>query len=204
MTITFPLTLPDSAFTASSVGADFNNRTTQSLARVPQTVSAAGDLLILEFQLPRKTRAQIAAWQAFGMALRGSYGSFYGYDPDAPTPRGSAPGAPLVNGADQSGYTLVTDGWTASQTNILRAGDWIEVGGLLRMVVADVDSDGSGNATLDISPGIGAGQSPADNAAIVTTNPKGKFRLVEDRVKWDSDMLRLGMMSFVAVEDLRP
>jgi hypothetical protein len=98
----------------------------------------------------------------------------------------------------------VTDGWTASQTNILRAGDWIEVGGLLRMVVADVDSDGFGNATLDISPGIGAGQSPADNAAIVTTNAKGKFRLVEDRIKWDSDMLRLGMMSFVAVEDLRP
>lgn len=202
MTITYPLTLPDTGFTVSRFGADFNNVNSTSLNRSVQTVSRPGDLLVLEFSLPRKSRAQIAAWQAFGMALRGSYGSFYGFDPDARRPRGAAGGTPLVKGAAQSGYSLITDGWPNS-TAVLKAGDWIQAGGLLRMVVADATSNGSGEATLDISPGIGPGQAPADNAAITTTNPKGKFRLIDDRVTWESDVLRLGMMSFTAIEDLR-
>ncbi len=202
MTISYPLTLPDSGFTVSTFGADFNNVNSTSLNRSVQTISRPGDLLVLEFTLPRKTRAQIARWQAFGMALRGSYGSFYGYDPDARVPRGAAGGTPLVKGAGQSGYSLVTDGWPNS-TAILKAGDWIEVNGLLRMVVADVSSDSSGNATLDISPGIGPGQAPADDAPITVANPKGKFRLVDNRITWEADALRLGVMSFTAIEDLR-
>lgn len=202
MTISFPLTLPDRGFTVSTFGADFNNVNIQSLNRSVQTVARAGDLLVFEFSLPKKTRAQIAAWQAFGMSLRGTYGSFYGYDPDARVPRGAGGGTPLVNGGSQSGYTLVTDGWPNS-TLVLKAGDWIEVNGLLRMVVADGTSDGSGNLTLDISPGIGPGQSPANNDPVTIVDAKGKFRLIDNRVTWDSDQLRLGTMSFTAIEDLR-
>ena len=100
---------------------------------------------------------------------------------------GTKAGTPLVNGASQTGSSLVTDGWTAS-SDILNQGDIITIAGVYRVhpetkqstgelqqfvVTADASSDGSGNATISISPSIitsGAKQnvsgSPADNAAI--------------------------------------
>lgn len=111
-------------------------------------------------------------------------------------------GTPLVNGASQTGTSLVTDGWTAAASNRLKEGDVFTIGddvfgvnprsrqstGQLRqfVVTADADSDGSGNATLSISPEIitsGAYQtvtkSPDDNDAITvlgsasTASPQG-------------------------------
>lgn len=100
---------------------------------------------------------------------------------------GAHGGTPLVNGASQTGATLVTDGWTAS-TAVLKAGDVFTIAGVNRVhketrqdtgelqkfvVTADGSSDGTGNLTISISPSIttsGAFQtvtaSPADNAAI--------------------------------------
>lgn len=97
-------------------------------------------------------------------------------------------GTPLVNGASQTGTSLITDGWTAAAASRLKAGDVFTIAGvnkanpvtgadtgiLMQFVVdADVSSDGSGNLTATIHPGIttsGAyktvSASPADNAAI--------------------------------------
>lgn len=97
-------------------------------------------------------------------------------------------GTPLVNGASQSGASLITDGWTSSAAARLKQGDVFTIAdvyavnpqtrvstGVLRqfVVTADVSSDGSGNLTAAISPSIttsGAYQTvdsvPADNAAI--------------------------------------
>lgn len=111
---------------------------------------------------------------------------------------GGLGGTPLVNGASQTStyasvkdtYTqsLVTDGWTAAAANRLKAGDVITIASVFAVnpvtrestgtlqhftIVSDVSSDGSGNATLTITPPIitsGAYQTvsaaPADNAAI--------------------------------------
>ena len=101
---------------------------------------------------------------------------------------GTQGGTPLVNGASQSGASLITDGWSNSITNVLRAGDIFTIAGVYSVnaitkqtlarlkqfvVTAAVNSDGSGNATLSISPSIvasGTAQNvsnvPADNAAI--------------------------------------
>lgn len=119
---------------------------------------------------------------------------------------GVATGTPLVNGAGQtSAYasvkdsntqSLVTDGWTASTTGILKAGDVITIADvyavnpvtkatlpILRQftVMADADSGATtGPATLSISPAIitsGAFQNcsaaPADNAAITVQGTGG-------------------------------
>ena len=96
---------------------------------------------------------------------------------------------PLVNGASQTGSSLVTDGWAAS-TAIFLKGDIITLAsvnavnpqhrqdsGYLRQFVVtdDVSSDGSGDATVPISPDINPAatdpfrtvtQSPADDALI--------------------------------------
>lgn len=102
---------------------------------------------------------------------------------------GQRGGTPLVNGATSSGATtLVTDGWTAAAANRVKAGDVFTIAsvyavnpltkvstGVLQqfVVTADASSDGSGNATLSISPAIvssGPTQNvsalPADNAAL--------------------------------------
>ena len=97
-------------------------------------------------------------------------------------------GTPLVNGASQTGTSLITDGWTASAASRLKKGDVFTItgvnsvnkvsgdstGSLQQFVVtADVSSDGSGNLTASIYPGITVSgpyktvtASPADNAAI--------------------------------------
>lgn len=101
---------------------------------------------------------------------------------------GALGGTPLVNGANQTGTSLITDGWTAAAAQRLRRGDVFTIAGVfavnpqsrqstgqLRQFVctADASSDASGNLTVSISPAIiatGANQTvtalPADNAAI--------------------------------------
>jgi hypothetical protein len=104
---------------------------------------------------------------------------------------GARGGTPLVNGASQTGSSLITDGWTAAAATRVKQGDVFTISsgtevyavnpqsrqstGARRqfVVTADTASDGSGNATLPISPPIttsGAYQtvtaSPDDNAAL--------------------------------------
>lgn len=114
-------------------------------------------------------------------------------------------GTPLVNGGSQGvayatvkdtgTQSLITDGWTAAAAARVKAGDVFTIAGVydvnpvtkatlphLKMftVVADASSDGSGNATLTISPPIvasGAFQTvsavPADNAAMTFLGTAG-------------------------------
>lgn len=104
-------------------------------------------------------------------------------------------GTPLVNGASQTGNTLVTDGWTAASAKRLNNGDVFTIAGVYAVnpqsrqstgslqqfvVTADTNSDASGNATIPISPAITpTGQfqnvtaAPADNAAITVVGTAG-------------------------------
>jgi len=102
---------------------------------------------------------------------------------------GQRGGTPLVNGATAEGATtLVTDGWTASAANRLKAGDVFTIGscykvnpitkqstGILQqfVVTADAASDGSGNCTISFSPAVYSSGSlqnvsviPQDNDAL--------------------------------------
>ena len=95
----------------------------------------------------------------------------------------------VVNGANQTGSSLVTDGWAAS-TAILFRGDVIRIGddvnavnpqnrqstGQLRdfVVTEDVTSDGSGNATIPVSPDI----TPSGQFQTVTATPDDGDALV--------------------------
>jgi len=99
-------------------------------------------------------------------------------------PRGIATGTPLVNGGSQTGTSLITDGWTAGQTGILKAGDVIRIAGLNAVfdITADANSNGSGQATLALSPPIFVGQSPADNAALTVTGVLFRAALLDPPV----------------------
>ena len=115
-------------------------------------------------------------WQATLLLLNGPAGAFYWGPSKADTNQfGIAKGFPRVNGADQTGASVVTDGWRANTIGILLAGDYIEIEGILMQVTADVDTDSSGGATVPVWPYLRV--SPTDDAEIVLDKPKGKFRL---------------------------
>ena len=81
-----------------------------------------------------------------------------------------SPGTPLVNGASQTGSSLVTDGWTNGY--VIPKGKWfsVSVSSLLYLyqTTAAVTASGAGAATLTVRPMLRA--SPADNAAL-NVNP---------------------------------
>lgn len=186
------LTMPASpGFRSARFGLRSNTQSfTSPLNRAVQTLELPGALWFASFELPPMSRAQAAAWQAFVIDLMGRSGRFLGFDPDARTPRGaydSGSDTPLVAGAGQTGTSLATDGWRASVTGLLLPGDYLEVGGELKMVTASVDSDGGGGGTISFKPSLRA--SPADNAAPTLTNPSVKMMLVDDeQAGWEGDL----------------
>lgn len=155
-------------------------------------------------ELPPMMAPNGQAWSAWFGALRGCAGSFLIGDTANINPRGIATGSPKVNGAGQTGFTLNTKGWTSSTALILRSGDKIQIGSGLgtryHENLTDVNSDASGNATLNIWPALRG--SPADNQALVTTAPKGLFCLTSnDRMVNIDEQLAYGL-TFTAEEVL--
>lgn len=207
MAISYPISLPTSP-TARSI--TIRKRSVVGVDASPFTLQAqayvwSGQLWLASVQLPPMARATAEAWVAALVSLNGAEGSFLLGDTANLTPRGIGTGTPLVNGGSQTGYDLVTDGWTISQTGIVKAGDWLQLGtgstSRLYKVMADANSDGSGNATLTLWPKLRS--SPADNAAITVNIPKGRFMLAQD-IEWSIDEMKVYGLSFEAVEDLRP
>ena len=121
------------------------------------------------------TREEAAPLMAALTSLRGNYGTFYFGDTLLATPRGTAAGVPKIKGANQTGFTVITDGWTPSSA-VLKAADMIQIDGSMYQILSDVIADSGGEATLDIWPRL---RTHADNANIVTTAPKCLMRLVD-------------------------
>jgi len=138
--------------------------------------------------------------QAFLTALRGRAGRFY-LSPHDSTPNGTAAGSGVVNGASQTGGSLITNGWTINQPLLFATGDYIEVNGELKQVSADVASDGAGNATITFSPDLN--QSPPNGAQIISTNPRAVMRLSDDdQSRWSFQSPVIYAISFSCVEAL--
>lgn len=199
MTLAYPLTLPTAPgfvktrFTAKSKVAV----TMAEFTGAQNVYPHQGGHWEVELSLPPMTNAQARDWIGFLVALNGMEGTFYLGDPDY-TKRGTGTGAPLVKGGSQIGKTLLTKGWTAGQTGIMKRGDYIQVGDTLHMITQDANTDDSGNATLDIWPLLRA--SPADNANVIISNPKGMFRLADNETRWEVDQMRIYGLSFAALE----
>ena len=153
------------------------------LSGASQTAELAPAKWKAEFTYTTVPESDWRLWEAFKMQLRGQAGRFYAGPFHASKPRGLAGGSPVVNGAAQTGNTLNLRGCTPSQSPWLRVGDYFHYISpswqQMHIVVgADVASDGSGHAVLTIEPAIR--ESPADGAAIVTTNPQCIMRLIAD------------------------
>jgi hypothetical protein len=189
MAISYPLSLPSAA--------GIRNVTIKAVSVTSETRSPfTGDEQIYVHQgqwwefvveLPPMVRADAEEWISFLIKLNGKEGTFNMYDPDGLTARGVATGTPLVKGGSQTGNSLITDGWTVSTTGILKAGDYIQIGNYMYKVLNDANSDGSGDATLDIWPNLRS--SPADNTAITVANCTTLVRLTSNVSEWTADSI---------------
>lgn len=167
-----------------------------------QSYKWQGEIWTIDFVMPPMKPNIAREWQAFGLKLKGQYGRFLIGDPLGKEPKGVATGTPLVKGINQTGNTLVTDGWSPNVQGILLAGDYIQLGSgassKLHMVTEDANSDSSGNANLSIEPALRA--SPADNSSVIINNPMGVFRLTSNSWSWQASPGPIYRMSFQAQE----
>lgn len=89
----------------------------------------------------------------------------------------------LVDGAGQSGGSLVTDGWAAGT---ILAGDYITVAGIPHALWLRANvTVAAGAATFSIDPPIASGQSPGDND-VVTVNGLLTCQIIEPPVDVES------------------
>jgi hypothetical protein len=203
MAIAYPLSLPD---VTSFESARMTARSVVGVSKSPftgaqQVQKHQGQWWEFEAKLVPMARANAEAWLSFIISLNGMQGTFLLGEPLGATARGIATGTPLVKGASQTGNSLITDGWTASQTGILKAGDYFQLGtgssSKLYKVLADANSDGSGNATFDIFPSINT--AVADDSAIVVSSAKGLFRLASNEMGFDLQQAQNYGISFSAI-----
>lgn len=204
MTITFPLDMPTDNIASIEVMETAAVASGTSPFTFQQEVQAhQGQLMSFRVTLIPMYRAAAEEWIAFFRQLNGMEGTFLLYPYHAAIARGVATGSPAVDGDDQTGRVLATTGWSSSTSNILRKGDYISIGSgaatRLHAVMTDVDSDGSGDASLDIWPRLR--ETPDDEAAISVTNPKGIFRLTSNSAQHSiSNALIYTGMSFTCRE----
>jgi len=200
MTLTMPST---PGFIRPRFGLQTNTQRFESpLTKNVQRILLSGGRWVLSASLPAMNRQQMAPWQSFFLQLEGGVNTFYGFDPDGKTPRGAATGTPLVNGASQTGSSLIIDGCTANVTNWMMAGDYFSVNGQLVMVTANANTNGSGQTTLNFKPALRS--SPADNAPLTVQNATCTMILSDDmQAMWEGRSNREGFyesITFSAIE----
>lgn len=203
--IAFPLAMPsvfkvaEAAFEAvSQAGASLSPFTGEEQIYVHQ-----GEWLEVEVSCPPMKRAVAEEVVAWLVSLNGLEGSFLlpppGYGAGA---RGSLSGAPIVTSGGQTGKTLVTGNWTPGATNVLKAGDWFQLGAgsaaHLYKVVQNFSPNGSGNGSIEFWPRLKS--TPADNDPLTVVNPVGCFRLLEGRRRWSIAQAMIYGVTFRAKE----
>ncbi len=195
---TYPLAFPAVGVKKSTFRLKSNVRTAESpFTGEVQVYPLSAQWWEGEIQFPPMKRSNARLIQAFLAELRGRYGTFLYGDPDAIQQgvMGSG-GTILVNGAAQSGNTLAVDGMAAGASNVLVPGDYFQLGtgsaARLYMVTQPLNANGSGQGTLTFEPALRA--APADNEALILSQPKTVMRLSDDVAEWSSD--ELGIYGF--------
>ena len=185
MAIVYPLSLPTTIPQAARI--ELTAQSSVGISTSPFTFSSQrqeyeGMYWGISVTLPPMVRADAEEWITFLLQLNGPTGTFLIGDKLGKTPRGTvaSPGSPQVDVGGQVGQTLNTKNWDNTSTGVLLAGDYIQLQSRLYKILKDIDSDGSGLATLDIWPRLR--ESPADDTTLTTINCVGTFRLTSNAV----------------------
>lgn len=142
---------------------DFGGNQGGVLGGASQRINRLGNRWRCEVTMPPMTPAQAREWAvalATGLRLGVSMKVR-----EASTPAGS-PGAVLVAGADQAGFSLDVDGGTRG--HVIKQGKWFSIltGGrrYLHQAAASIQLDETGAGEIPLEPGLRT--IPADNAPV--------------------------------------
>lgn len=195
MAVIFPITLPFQPAPRSFSISEFTSSamTASPWSGAQQVQLNQAQYWLASIELPPMSDDQARNWAGILGQLNGRFGTFLFGDPRWKEPRGNWAGAPVVDGAGQSGQTLAMRGFTAGA--IVRAGDYFMHGAgssaRLHKVTQDGTADGAGELQMEIWPRLRT--SPQDGDALVTSNPKGVFRLASPTIARSWEPFRHGM-----------
>jgi hypothetical protein len=196
VSIAYPLAMPASPLMKDIV-LSANHVVAQSVSPFTaqeQIYQHPGSWWELTANFNSMTRANAELWIAFLLSLRGRFGTFLFGDPSAVNPQGSAGGSPIVSGAGQTGFSLVTTGLTGT----IKAGDYFSIGSGVTQRLYKNLTDQTGNSTWDIFPAVR--DAPPNNAVITLVAAKGVFRLMDNAQPWSVDSAFIYGLSFKARE----
>ena len=102
----------------------------------------------------------------------------------------------VVGAHNTTDSTISLDGFTASTTGVLKAGDLIKFNGHSKvyMIQADVNSDGSGAATISIEPNLV--EALADNEVVTMNQPSFTVYLPSEEILYATDPTSFYSISF--------
>ena len=148
-------------------------------------------------QMPPLTQEDAQSIFAFLQKQKGAYENFTIQYPLTNLGADKSQTDIVVNGIHASqDATIAMDGFTASTTGILKAGDMIKFANHTKvyMVQDDVDSNASGEATISISPNLVAGL--ADNTAVTVNQPSLTVYLSTGELMYATDPSGFFSISF--------
>jgi hypothetical protein len=169
------------------------------LTNAVQTASRKGSLWKASLQFNNLSGDDRKVMQAFLVKLNGQQHRFLLQD-HSHALRGAGGGNLVVNGASQSGTTLVCNGATANVNNYLREGDYVSFNAELHMVVADTNSDGQGNVSIAIAPPIR--KSPPDDTIVDYSTPVQGVFMLAGPASWNTSTDITSSFNITAVEDV--
>tara|TARA_R100000951_G_scaffold108976_1_gene105612 strand:- start:184 stop:774 length:591 start_codon:yes stop_codon:yes gene_type:complete len=155
-----------------------------------QVVAHQGQKWEASVNIPSVRRDKAAAWKAMLTALKGQVGTFLLGDPDYDSPQGTVSSCVLSGSAGDATATVV-------MTGSLLAGDYIQLGSGSSAKLHQVLVDQTGDGDLDIWPDL---RSDYTSASVVTSSPKGVFRLSQNISSWSIDNASFYGIAFEAVE----
>lgn len=231
MAITYPLVAPTDTIGPESISLRLVTADTISgspFTYKQQVINLGGSRWEASLSIPPVNKEMAEVWISFLLSLKGRTGTLLIGDPMGAVQQGfystdeifvpslnldftlgsyAVTGAslqPVVDGAGQLGDTVNLRDLPFSTNAVFKPGDYIQIGvgsaATLHKVLTTTNSDIDGKATVDIAPDL---RKPTiDGQAVITSNPKGVFRLKDNTVEWSIDKASRYGISFDIVEAL--
>jgi len=195
----YPINLPSAPnFKQSSWSLMRSTSLTQSAFTGKQTVAEFPIALWrTDLELPPMKKEVAYAWQAFFLKLRGRRGTFLLGDPDHKTPRGTARDGDLTLSSQANSNDTTLSMQVASDSKTLLAGDYIQIGDQLLMVVDDAVIT---NQSTDVNVEPFVKNVVTATSSVICENPKATMRIVDDMSTWSADHVSNYGIKFSAIE----
>lgn len=152
-----------------------------------QIYSHPGHQFSFDLEFPPMVEADAKTLIAFLMKLRGRVGTFY----FSPVENYMGSGVTGAVGSVSGSYNEeIAISGAATGTLLAGAGDWVSIDNVLQKAAADCTSDGSGNATLYVEPGLRSSTA----TAVRFSTARGIMRLASPDLSYDvGDMMIYGI-----------